>query len=76
MTLDGTVIHKSGNMTGGVGSFHDSADKWDAAQVANLRSERDGYLQVPQWVCGFALAGLFLTGYCAEIGRARSAPAR
>ena len=36
ITLDGSIIHKGGNMTGGQGSKHDSR-RFDDAEVENLR---------------------------------------
>ena len=47
MTLDGTVIHKSGSITGGQSS-HGNGRKWDDTEVAGLHKQRDslmGYLK-------------------------------
>jgi structural maintenance of chromosome 1 len=45
VTVDGTVLHKSGNMSGGVTSFHEKAAHWDEAAVSKLRQKRDEYLR-------------------------------
>ena len=41
VTLDGTVIHKGGLMTGGRGQQDKNARKWDDAEVQNLDRLRD-----------------------------------
>ncbi|KAJ1739879.1 Structural maintenance of chromosomes protein 1 [Coemansia sp. RSA 990] len=43
VTLDGTVIHRSGLITGGIGSHkqRSKAQAWEAAAVDNLRKARD-----------------------------------
>ena len=40
MTLDGTLIHKNGNMTGGV-SGETRTQPWDDNEVAQLQRQRD-----------------------------------
>lgn len=40
VTLDGSIIHKGGNMTGGQGSKGD-ARRWEDAEVENLRKLKD-----------------------------------
>lgn len=40
VTLDGSIIHKGGNMTGGQGSKSD-ARRWEDAEVENLRKLKD-----------------------------------
>merc|ERR1712130_130887 len=41
VTLDGSVIHKSGNLTGGIGDFHKKAKRWDEKNLAKVRHQRD-----------------------------------
>ena len=43
VTLDGTVIHKGGLMTGGRGKEHNSR-RWDEADIDNLRKLADKFL--------------------------------
>lgn len=43
MTLDGTIIHKSGLITGGR-STHGSEKKWDEKDVQGLQKSRDSLL--------------------------------
>lgn len=43
VVLDGTVIHKSGFLTGGV-SIAGGKQRWEEKQVARLKTERDGLL--------------------------------
>ncbi|KAI4167817.1 MAG: hypothetical protein LQ343_006889 [Gyalolechia ehrenbergii] len=40
VTLDGSIIHKSGNMTGGQGGKQDNR-RWEDAEVENLRKLKD-----------------------------------
>ncbi|KAL8783036.1 MAG: hypothetical protein Q9213_004933 [Squamulea squamosa] len=40
VTLDGSIIHKGGNMTGGQGSKQDTR-RWEDAEVENLRKLKD-----------------------------------
>lgn len=41
VTLDGTVIQKSGLMTGGISGVEQKAKRWDEKEIEKLRSERD-----------------------------------
>jgi structural maintenance of chromosome 1 len=41
VTLDGTVIHKGGLMTGGRGPGHQQARRWEDAEVENLNKLKD-----------------------------------
>lgn len=41
VTLDGTVIHKGGLMTGGRGPGHQQSRRWDDAEVENLNKLKD-----------------------------------
>lgn len=41
VTLDGTVIHKSGNLTGGVGNYHKKANKWNEKEIMKVRRRKD-----------------------------------
>ena len=43
VTLDGSIIHRGGNMTGGQGSKQDSR-RWEDANVENLRKVKDKLL--------------------------------
>ena len=43
VTLDGSIIHRGGNMTGGQGSKQDSR-RWDDSNVENLRKVKDKLL--------------------------------
>lgn len=45
VSLDGSVIHKSGNMTGGVGQYHQAASKWDDKDLAKVQGKRDELLK-------------------------------
>jgi structural maintenance of chromosome 1 len=42
--LDGTLIHKSGNITGGAGSFAQKAQKWNEKTALALKAKRDKYI--------------------------------
>ncbi|KAI9778850.1 MAG: Structural maintenance of chromosomes protein 1 [Candelina submexicana] len=44
VTLDGTVIHKGGLMTGGRGPGQQNARRWEDAEVENLRRLKDNLL--------------------------------
>lgn len=44
VTLDGTVIHKGGLMTGGRGPGQQTARRWEDAEVENLRKLKDNLL--------------------------------
>lgn len=44
VTLDGTVIHKGGLMTGGRGPGQQNARRWEDAEVENLRKLKDNLL--------------------------------
>ncbi|KAB8349789.1 hypothetical protein FH972_023803 [Carpinus fangiana] len=44
VTLDGTVIHKGGNMTGGQGQADRNARKWEDSDVDNLHKVREGIM--------------------------------
>ncbi|KAI9663918.1 MAG: Structural maintenance of chromosomes protein 1 [Bathelium mastoideum] len=53
VTLDGTVIHKGGNMTGGRGPDDQakaSARRWDDAEVEKMRTVRENYLAEHQQI--------------------------
>ena len=41
VTLDGTVIHKGGLMTGGRGPGHQQSKRWEDAEVENLNKVKD-----------------------------------
>ncbi|KJE94176.1 hypothetical protein CAOG_004858 [Capsaspora owczarzaki ATCC 30864] len=41
VTLDGTCIHKSGLITGGLGGIDGRANRWDQQEVEKLKRERD-----------------------------------
>jgi len=46
VTLNGTLIHKSGLMTGGLsGSIEERARRWDEKQIEDLKRTRDRYLR-------------------------------
>lgn len=45
VTLDGTVITKSGLMTGGLSGVEDKAKKWDNKQLDSLKRQRDTILK-------------------------------
>jgi len=45
VTLDGSVIHKNGNMTGGVSGVEDKSRRWDDAEIRSARSKRESLLQ-------------------------------
>jgi len=44
VTLDGTIIHKGGLMTGGRGPGQQNARRWEDAEVENLRKLKDNLL--------------------------------
>ncbi|KAI9737186.1 MAG: Structural maintenance of chromosomes protein 1 [Cirrosporium novae-zelandiae] len=44
VTLDGTVIHKGGLMTGGRGPGQQNARRWDEPEIAALQKMKDNYL--------------------------------
>ena len=44
VTLDGTVIHKGGLMTGGRGPGHQQSKRWEDADVTNLHKLKDKLL--------------------------------
>ncbi|CRG88328.1 Structural maintenance of chromosomes protein 1 [Talaromyces islandicus] len=44
VTLDGTVIHKGGLMTGGRGPGHQSSKRWDDSELENLHKLKDKLL--------------------------------
>ncbi|KAF4554085.1 RecF/RecN/SMC N terminal domain-containing protein 1 [Elsinoe fawcettii] len=44
VTLDGTVISKGGNMTGGQGPDQKNARKWDDSEVDNFHKLKDKYM--------------------------------
>ncbi|KAL9086630.1 MAG: hypothetical protein Q9165_007073 [Trypethelium subeluteriae] len=47
VTIDGTVIHKGGNMTGGRGPDDQakaSSRRWDDAEIENMRTVRENFL--------------------------------
>ena len=53
VTLDGTVIHKGGNMTGGRGpddQARASSRRWDDAEVEKMRTVRENYLTEHQQI--------------------------
>jgi structural maintenance of chromosome 1 len=41
VALDGTVIHKSGNLEGGIGKFHAKARQWDENEINKLKQKRE-----------------------------------
>lgn len=43
MTIDGTVIHKSGSITGGQSS-HGNGRQWDEKETAALHKQRDSLM--------------------------------
>lgn len=45
VTLDGTVIHKSGNLTGGKGDFSRKAEAWNEKDVAKQRAVKEKLVQ-------------------------------
>lgn len=45
VTLDGTVIHKGGNMTGGHGPSDRGGRRWEDSEVANLMRIRDDLME-------------------------------
>jgi len=45
VTLDGTVIHKSGNLTGGKGDFSRKAEAWNEKDVAKQKAAKDKLMQ-------------------------------
>ena len=53
VTLDGTVIHKGGNMTGGRGpddQTKQSSRRWDDTEIEKMRTVRDNYLAEHQQI--------------------------
>ena len=45
VTLDGTVIHRSGMMTGGLAGIENRARRWDAKELDSVKSHRDSCLK-------------------------------
>ena len=43
VTLDGSVVHRSGMISGGIAGLADRAGRWDDAALAALQTERDEY---------------------------------
>ncbi len=41
VTTNGTIIHKSGNLTGGVGKYHSKAKQWNDKELAQAREKKD-----------------------------------
>jgi structural maintenance of chromosome 1 len=41
VTLQGSLIHKNGNMTGGVAGVVDKSNRWDEQEIRKLKEERD-----------------------------------
>jgi len=45
VTLDGTVIHKTGNLTGGKGDFARKAERWNEKELAKVKNKRNSILE-------------------------------
>eukprot|EP00808_Paulinella_micropora_P022417 g781.t1 len=45
VTLDGSIIHKGGNMTGGIGKYHKQAEKWGEADMRKWVQEKDSIVE-------------------------------
>jgi len=43
VTLDGTLINKNGNMTGGTSTVETKAKRWDEKDIENFKKNRDKY---------------------------------
>lgn len=56
VTLDGTVIHKSGNLTGGKGDFARKANQWNEQNVAKIKHQKEKLFKVlPAFIACFCV---------------------